>query len=226
MSTELATTQKREPILATSRGVQLSSMEDMYRFATCVVNSGLAPKGFTTPEAVVVAVQRGSELGMSPMHALESIAVINGRSVLWGDAPLALCEARLDFEDIEEIVSGEGDARVATCTVKRRGRTPTVRQFSVQDAKDAGLWKKSGPWTQYASRMLQLRARGFALRDAFPDALKGVGIAEEVRDIEPKQANAREIPAAVIPEEPTVRLDAPEVQIADTGTAELWEADK
>jgi hypothetical protein len=74
---------------------------------------------------------------------------------------------------------------------------------------------------QYPNRMLQLRARSFALRDAFPDALKGIGIAEEVRDVETKQANARVIPEAVLPEEPTVRLDDPQAPVADTGTAEL-----
>lgn len=215
--TALATTPKKSPILANSRGVQLSSMEEMFRFAQCVVNSGLAPKGFTTPEAVVIAVQRGLELGMAPTHALESIAVINGRACLWGDAPLALCNGRADFEDIEETLQNE----VATCTVKRKGRTPTVRAFSSSDAKKAGLWGKAGPWTQYPNRMLQLRARSFALRDAFPDALNGVGIAEETRDTEPKQANARVIAEPILPEEPSIRLDDPAANVPDTGTAEL-----
>jgi hypothetical protein len=52
----------------------------------------------------------------------------------------------------------------------------------VEDAKRASLWGKSGPWTQYPKRMLQLRARGFALRDAFPDILRGLVTAEEAQD--------------------------------------------
>ncbi|KXU38641.1 hypothetical protein AXE65_12740 [Ventosimonas gracilis] len=35
--------------------------------------------------------------------------------------------------------------------------------------------------------MLQLRARAFALRDIFPDALMGLAIAEEIRDITPAE---------------------------------------
>jgi hypothetical protein len=57
-----------------------------------------------------------------------------------------------------------------------------VVQFSVTDAKKAQLWGKGGPWSQYARRMLQMRARGFALRDAFPDVLRGLITAEEAQD--------------------------------------------
>jgi len=52
----------------------------------------------------------------------------------------------------------------------------------VEDAKRAGLWAKQGPWTAYPKRMMQMRARGFALRDAFPDVLKGMITAEEAQD--------------------------------------------
>jgi hypothetical protein len=71
----------------------------------------------------------------------------------------------------------------AVCQTSRKGKDANVvGRFSVADAKRAGLWGKSGPWTQYPKRMLQLRARGFALRDAFPDVLKGLVTAEEAQD--------------------------------------------
>src|SRR3546814_15538068 len=41
---------------------------------------------------------------------------------------------------------------------------------------------KQGPWSQYPQRMRQMRARAWAMRDGFADVLKGIGIAEEVRD--------------------------------------------
>ena len=50
------------------------------------------------------------------------------------------------------------------------------------DAKRAGLWTKAGPWQTYPRRMLQMRARSFALRDAFPDVLKGLISVEEALD--------------------------------------------
>jgi hypothetical protein len=72
---------------------------------------------------------------------------------------------------------------VGKCVIKLRGQPDVVRTFSMDDAKRAGLSGKQGPWTQYPNRMLQLRARGFAVRDAFPDALKGLITAEEAQDI-------------------------------------------
>jgi len=88
---------------------------------------------------------------------------------------------------------------VAICEAKRKGYpTATVVQFSVADAKRAGLWGKAGPWTQYPRRMLQLRARGFALRDGFPDVLKGLVTAEEAQDY-PQASPPAEAPAAPLP---------------------------
>jgi hypothetical protein len=104
-------------------------------------------------------------------------------------------------ESVTESIDGEGDNMVATCTAKRRGyEKPTVVRFSVADAKKAGLWGKTGPWSQYSKRMLQLRARGFALRDAFPDVLKGLVTAEEAQDYPTTPAAAE--PVVVRPATP------------------------
>ena len=52
-------------------------------------------------------------------------------------------------------------------------------EFSVEDAKRAKLWGKSGPWQQYPERMLLWRARSFAF-DLFSDALCGLYLKEEL----------------------------------------------
>lgn len=176
-----------------SRGaVHFTTMDDLARFCRMVVNSGLAPRGFSNPESVAVAIQAGAELGLGPVQSLQNIAVINSRPVLWGDAALALAMGHPAFVDISE--THDDATNTATCTVKRQGRSDVTRTFSEKDAKLAGLWGKSGPWTTYPRRMLQMRARAFALRDAFPDALKGVGIGEEVADYKPlRRANVRAV---------------------------------
>jgi hypothetical protein len=177
-----------------SHGVQLRSFDELGRFCKAIVNSGLAPKTFNSTEAVMVAIQHGMELGLAPMQALQSIAVINGKPCIYGDAALALATAHPSFLDIEETTDGT----TATCVIKRRDRSAVVRTFSEADAKRAGLWGKSGPWAQYPARMLQMRARGWALRDAFPDALKGLGIREEVQDYQVKVARGREVASGVV----------------------------
>jgi hypothetical protein len=141
-----------------------------------VAKSDFAPKDFKgKPESCLLAIQHGSEVGLSPMQSLQSIAVINGRPTIWGDAALALVQSSSQCVYVREYTDGDGEHLTAFCEVQRRGYPqPTVAKFSVADAKKAGLWGKTGPWTQYPARMLGLRARGFALRNAFADALRGL----------------------------------------------------
>ena len=160
-----------------------SSFTEAQQFAELIAKSDMVPKDYKgKPGNVLVAVQMGMEVGLPPMQALQNIAVINGRPAIWGDAAIALARVHPDFENIDESIKGEGDQMVATCAIKRRNQHPQVRKFSVDDAKKAGLWGKEGPWRTYPQRMLQMRARSWAIRDVFADALKGISIREEVED--------------------------------------------
>jgi hypothetical protein len=194
MTTEISTN------TAPARGLALASFDDAFRFATMVAKSEFAPKDFRgKPESCLLAIQHGSEIGLSPMQSLQNIACINGRPAIWGDAALALCLASPVCDGIHETMEGDGDNMTAVCQTSRKGKDANVvGRFSVADAKKAGLWGKQGPWTQYPKRMLQLRARGFALRDAFPDVLKGLVTAEEAQDY--PQAEAAKEPAMIRPQ--------------------------
>lgn len=171
------------------RGIQLRSLEDSYRFASAVLASQLAPTSFKTPEAVMVAVQYGLELGMTPMKALQSIAVVNGRPTIWGDAALGMVKASGLCEYCKEWTEGDGEDMVAFVETKRKDEPEPVKtSFSVKDAKIAGLWGKQGPWKQYPQRMLKYRARAFNLRDNFPDVMGGMHLGEEFDVVKPEQA--------------------------------------
>lgn len=156
------------------------NVEQALAAAEHLAKSTLVPKDYQgNPGNILVAMQMGAELGLPPMQALQNVAVINGRPSLWGDAVLALVRGSGKLEDFHEEVTDEK----AVCTVHRKGDSkPVVREFSMEDAKKAGLAGKSGPWQQYPKRMMQMRARSFALRDAFPDVLRGVWSAEEAQD--------------------------------------------
>jgi len=170
-----------------------ANMSEAMGLAKMMAASDMVPKAYQRkPANILVAIQYGSEIGLAPMQSLQSVAVINGNPSLWGDAALALVQAHPDFEDIVETTDGT----VATCIVKRKGRSPVTRKFSDDDAKAAGLLNKGGTWNQYRARMRQLRARGFALRDSFADVLKGIKLAEEVLDI-PEQTPEKREPAVL-----------------------------
>lgn len=199
----------REPpdrSLQSQRGILIGNMNDLARFAKMIYDSGLAPKGFSNMQSVAIAVEMGLELGMTPMMALQNIGVINGRPGIFGDAAKALIEASGLMADYSEhpgrwcdVCEREGDAKnkcpkcggelsaaehhgfIAT-SLRAGRRYPVVSGFNIRMAKKAGLWGKQGPWTQYPNRMLMFRARGFNLRDNFPDVLKGFKTTEELDD--------------------------------------------
>ena len=154
------------------------------------------------PGAILAAIQHGAELGLKPMQSLRDIAIIKGKATVYGDTMMALCRRHPECQDIEETIDNPGtDKAVARCIVHRKGCKPAERTFSVDDAKRAGLWGNKGPWSSYPDRMLQMRARGFALRDVFADALAGFITTEEAQDY-PEPSTAKHQRA--IPGEPTV----------------------
>ena len=183
------------------------SLKEALQLASLLSKSKLIPKGFDNPEACLVGILYGMEVGLSPIAALQRMAIIDGRPTIWGDAALALVEASGLLIKIEERIEHteiSGDRQVpnsqsgtdivrsktAICMVLRSGRSePITRNFSIEDAKRAGLWQKPGPWTDYPDRMLMMRARAFALRDAFPDVLMGLYLREEFEGVSSQSAN-------------------------------------
>jgi hypothetical protein len=198
------------------------SMDEAYRLAKAVCMAGMAPKGMDTPEKAMIAIMRGLEVGMTPFQALDKIAIVNGRPTIWGDGAIGLVRGSGLCEYIKEWIEGDGDKRVAFCEAKRRGEPSSiVRKFGVADAKRAGLWGKQGPWQQYDERMMQMRARGFALRDGFADVLGGLYLREEIeeeriaaaRDVTPMREppppmhSAAEPPAPAIEHKQSIQME-------------------
>lgn len=184
-----------------------TSLKEGMEMASWIAKSDLAPRDYKDkPQNVLLAMQMGFELGLSPMQAIQNIAVINGRPSIWGDAMLGICQNHRDFEFIDE---NQSTNEKGVCVVKRRGMGPQARTFTVDDAKKAGLWGKSGPWQTAPARMLKLRARAFALRDTFADALRGLQSAEEQRDVVDTSATIADISDIPMPQ----RVSAPVEQI-------------
>lgn len=215
------------------RGIVISNFDELQRFSEAVSKSGLCPKGMESQASIFVAIQMGLEVGLSPMAALQNIAVVNGRPTIWGDAQLAVCRGTGEMESFSEWFEVGGvatnrnpseykDDTAAVCKVKRRGGSEVESAFSVADAKRAGLWGKAGPWTQYPFRMLRNRARSFALRDTFGDALKGFRTTEDVkddeieRDVTPQAADSKlfKEPSQPLPLPPVAEAEKPVLERA------------
>jgi len=194
------------------------NLDEAMKYAELLSKSSFVPKDFKgKPGDILVAVQMGAEMGLPPIQSLQNIAVINGRPSVWGDSALAICQNHPKYESIEESIKGTGDSMFAECIVKRKGEADCKVTFSIQDAKKAGLWGRQGPWSTYPKRMLQMRARGFALRDKFSDALKGMITREEAEDIPIEMKVVKEEKQyASKADQLTAALESPIVQEAPT----------
>jgi len=198
MTTELATRETENGAgsgaVATTFSMVPRSLEEAMKFAEIMAKSDLVPKDYKGKAGnILVAMQKGYEVGLAPMAALETIAVINGRASLWGDGLLAIVMNHPAYEWHTETF--DEATMTATFTIKRKGHDAHVSTFSKADAIQAktiewidqkrvvkSLWEKD-TYQSYPKRMLQMRARGFGARDKFPDALKGMIAAEEAVDI-------------------------------------------
>lgn len=224
MSANVTTLETKTPTMASGGRIAAivpQTMEDAYRLAKAVCMAGMNPKGMETPEKCMIAIMRGLEVGLTPFQALDKIAIVNGRPTIWGDGALGLVRGSGLCEYVKETVEHEGDKRTATCETKRKGeREPIRRTFSVADAKKAGLWGKAGPWTQFADRMLSMRARAFCLRDGFADVLGGLYLKEEL-DNGPQDDTPRTMPTPPAPPTARAALSPP---AADRGTQQPAEA--
>jgi len=161
------------------------TVTEAMKMAELISKSSFAPKGMQNrPGDILLCWQLGAELGLSLMQAIQNIAVINGKPSLYGDAALAVVQGHPHYVNHREWYEGsiKDGTRIAYCAITRHGSTEHIVGFSKDDAKKASLWGKSGPWSAYPDRMLQMRARGFAIRDKFSDALRGIITREEAED--------------------------------------------
>lgn len=182
---------KRDPSLdvlpSLQERFQPTNLTELMAWSKLVVRSGLAPKNMTEA-GVVLCVQMAAELGINPAQAIQNIAVINGRPSIWGDLGKALFLRDAEVESFEERSPSDAlKAGAGWCRITLRDGSVVERTFSVEDAKAANLLDKPGPWQQYRGRMLQMRARWFAMRDAAPGVFKGVSSREEQEDIHPAE---------------------------------------
>lgn len=152
------------------------------------------------PKNAYLAILKGMTLGMCPVTSLESIALVRGKLSLWGDGFLSVIQQHPAYEGHQEMTHEEieKNGNKAVCTFYRKASDGTVREYSatysIEDAKRAGRWGSMGPWKTNPHRMLAMRARGFAGRNAFSDALRGLVIHEEAIDIAEQEEAMRRAP--------------------------------
>lgn len=169
------------------------SFEQKYTMAQTLVKSGLLPQGLNTEEKVCVALEWGHELQLSPMVAVNNIAVINGKPTLSADIMAAVVKRSPEYGGIEWIEQSDTKAECVVKRVLSNGQVESTKStYTIEDAQKAGLASRDN-WKKYPRRMLKHRCLSYALRDMFPDLLAGLYAPEEMESIEVPQQGIRDV---------------------------------
>lgn len=165
-------------------GVQLSNLTDAYRWAQYVVASGLAPKGLSKPESVLVALQCGMELGFSAMQSLSVVHVIQGRPSLSVEAMAARVESAGALEPGTKLrFRYEGEGAELACVAWSQPRGGKVIESDPVYLSEFQHLAGNDNWKRYPKRMLKARAVGFHIRDNYAGHVRNLPTSEELFDL-------------------------------------------
>lgn len=118
-----------------------------------------------------VAAETGAALGLEPLQALASIAVINGRATLSSDLMAAVIRRA---GHTLRIVENSPESVTATLIRADDKKFEFTVTWDKEKAVKAGLWGQRGPWSQYPTQMLRARAITEVARQGASEALMGM----------------------------------------------------
>lgn len=153
----------------------VNEWQTLTHMAKTFIDSGLLPQSIKKPEAALLIMWQGRELGIDPLQALNTINVIQGKPTVSPQLMLALIRRSGQLVNAEFKV----DDKQAVVTLQRKGETPHTETFSMDDAKKLGLATKDN-WQKQPKTMLKWRAVAAAARVVFPDVILGLYTPEEM----------------------------------------------
>jgi hypothetical protein len=132
----------------------------------------------TRKHRILAAIEYGRAVGIEPMIALQNITMINGKA-----GASALLIGALVRRGGYEITDETSDER-SVVTITKQGKVTGRGEFSIQDAKTAGLVRSGGGWEKYRRDMLYARALTQAARRGAQDAMLGLAYTSEELGVE------------------------------------------
>jgi hypothetical protein len=159
------------------QGAQISSLDDLARFAKMSYESGMFRDIKAVTQAAVKA-QVAMELGISPMLGLTAIHIVEGRPTLSAQMLAALMK-RAGYS-WRIVTHTDAECRLE---IRYSGESLGESGFTVEEAKAAGLLGKAN-WTKHRRDMLFARAISRAARWFAPEVALGVYTPDEMGEIE------------------------------------------
>lgn len=198
-------------------------LEEQISYAQALAGADLLPEAyFKKPANVLIAMQAGEALGITPFQAIQGIDVIKGKMSLSAELMRAL--VLRDGHTLRVDVLTDNGCRMLAA---RHGRPDDVQtfDFTMEDAKRAGL--AGGNWAKHPKAMLLARCTTMTCRAVFPDVIGGFAATEEQDDVTtPVRATSHLLPDTAPPvAEPVEGEQLLPMSIVDEDTGEIVDAD-
>lgn len=160
-------------------------LDQLKSYAKIVVTSGLCPDHIKGPADALLIMQRGAEMGITAVNALQNMYVINGKASMSAQIAVGVCKASPLCRYFQCV---EYEAERVTWETHRVGNpNPTRVTFTKDDAQRAGLWGR-GMWAKYPQNMLSARASINLARMEYSDLLAGIYTPDELGSDAPPEA--------------------------------------
>jgi hypothetical protein len=179
----------------TSSALALNTIDETFRMANGLLQSGLLPKSLKTAQQVFAIITLGQELGFAAWQSINSIDVIQGKPTLKPQAMLAKINASGVAESV--VVSNLDEIKrdkAATVTMKRKnGMSHTVTftwemaalmetkewDDSAKQSRQIPLIEKYN-WRTMPEIMMMWRAVSMCARVVFSDVIMGMYTPDEI----------------------------------------------
>lgn len=199
-----------------AQGVELTNLQQAARFGAYAIESGLFRA--KNPADVVMVLQTGMELGLSPVQSLQAFDLIDGKLAMKVDAQAAVVEAKGGLEPATKVYYRyDGEGEDLSCTAWSTPRGGKVTESETIYLRDFKHLRGKDNWKNYPKRMMKARAVGWHIRDYYSGYVRGLITTEEAADL----ASERGTPPV---ERDVTPPKGPDPLLADAGPSALARA--
>ena len=168
----------------------LVTVQDMGVMADAIVRSGFY--GFKTKDQVIAVMLVAQAENKHPATVMQEYDIIQGRPALKSQAILArfqLAGGKVQWKE-------NGPKKCIGTFSHEAGGSITV-EWTIEMAKEAGIYKVGSAWTKFPEDMLSARVISRAVRSIYPACILGQYSSEEVLDFEPRKPEKDITPARI-----------------------------
>jgi len=203
---------KNNSLVPAGRAELIPETQNMVTLAKYLHESKMFPSAGGVP-GIITIMEYGRELGIPPVAALLTMAIIRGKPTMEAKAMLAVAQKNAGVTwKIDKL-----DDKGCTMTFMREGFAPCEVSFTEEEAKVAGLLGKDS-WKLYKQDMFFARCSSRGTRRIAPDAVLGLYSSEEMRDVESVDAAKKDLEGGAKPKVNKVATKPAPAQERDPST--------